>query len=211
MSRSDATGPQTARKLTHKHDSFNPGLLGYVTQWRQTPFCSTATVSTQAQLGLSHSENIHHFFDKSLPMVEKLKASSLSTLYDLNHSPSSGEEDNRAFKSTAPLERDGHGFISTHQILSRVLPPLHREEVSGNSTVQPQLSKLYSRRKLWGQSTTRSTWPRRAHACAYDSRMQLRMIVLDVVLVISTALELARWPLAQVENVSESFCRSRIK
>ena len=70
-------------------------------------FCCVVTASTQAEV--CRTAKTFFFFGVSLVMVEKLKVSLLSMLYDLNHSLSPGLDDQ--VLSTILLEHDGHGFI----------------------------------------------------------------------------------------------------
>ena len=62
-------------------------------------------------------------FDASLLMVEKLKASSLSALYDLKRSLSL--EENHVALNIVRLVRDGRSFIGAHEMADRKAPVIH--------------------------------------------------------------------------------------
>ena len=79
---------------------------------------ANTTALTQAYQDLLHDDNVCPF-DASLLMVEKLKASSLSMLYDLNHLLSP-EEDNHVFKHSL-LECYGRGFIGMRTVADRMV------------------------------------------------------------------------------------------
>ena len=107
---------------------------------------------------------------------------------------------------------DQHGHLTSH-VTQKTVPLQEPTETYTSSDKQcgyqnvawapplsqPRLSKLYTRRKYWGQSTTRSTWPR---------------LCMHIILCFSYAAALCTstrictfWQhsVSQVENVSGSF------
>ena len=84
----------TSLSKGHKCNSFNPGYQGKACRTaRHSPFY----IALQQLCSRLNKDCHRAWSDKSLMMVENLEVSSLSTLYDLNHSISQGVAD-RVFK-----------------------------------------------------------------------------------------------------------------